>query len=167
MKKLILLLAVFLTSCTTSKKFTEKTTTKDSIVYVDKLRIDTVKITENKTVTEPVYVEVEIPCDSLVYYQKIENGKSQFKISKENGKVKIMYKQDSLVDKYKSLYEKSIVKMDSIAKVKMVSETKEKKIVHQTFWQALIAKIWQILFIIVLVLWCFGITPRLIFSKFL
>lgn len=162
---LYLLIGLLLFSCKTSKKVTEKIVTKDSLVYVEKVRVDTVKIVETKTITEPIYNEIEIPCDSLDYYQKIANGKVQFKVVKEKGKVKIIYKQDSLVDKYKLLYFKSINKLDSISKIKNISVSTQKEVIQKTFWQSLLENIWKILFFIILVLWILGITPRFIISK--
>ena len=59
-------------SCNTQKRVKEKIVKKDSIIYVTKLKVDAVKITETKTISEPVNNDIVIPCDSLKYYQELQ-----------------------------------------------------------------------------------------------
>ena len=157
------LLLIF--SCNTQKKVIEKVAKKDSIIYVTKFKTDTIKIVETKTISEPVTNDFYIPCDSLKYYQEIVAGKTKLKIIKEKGTVRIVYKKDSTENHYKELFQKQIVKNDSILKIKSQTSTNQKTIIEKTFWQKITSDIWRLLFFSILIFWAIGITPGFIIRK--
>ena len=156
---------LLLFSCNTQKKVTEKIVKKDSIIYVTKLKVDTVKITETKTISEPVNNDIVIPCDSLKYYQELASGKTRIIIKKEKGLVRIIYKKDPSESSNKEVYKNSVQKNDSIKVTKSETSTKNKIVLKKTFWQKITSDIWRLLFFSILILWVIGITPGLIIRK--
>jgi len=105
----ILLLTIFLTSatwsCITKKEVTKTTEKKDSINIENSYKqIDTVYKEKLVHLFEPLYTEVEIPCDSTKFNQSFKSGKSSYKITKEKGHVKIVFKRDSSSIKCESEY---------------------------------------------------------------
>lgn len=156
---------LLLFSCNTQKKVTEKIVKKDSIIYVTKLKVDTVKITETKTISEPVNNDIVIPCDSLKYYQELASGKTRIIIKKEKGLVRIIYKKDPSESSNKEVYKNSVQKNDSIKATKSEISTKNETVIEKTFWQKITSDIWKLLFFSILILWLIGITPGLIIRK--
>ena len=168
---LFFMLLFLLFSCGTKRSFKhEKETvkTRDSIVYVGELRIDTVIKNQIITKTEPVYNTIKIPCDSANFYQDFNNGKSGIKIEKKNGQVEIKYIQNPLFEYYKSLYESSLQQNDSLKSVinnTAKNELIDNNVVKLSFWQMLKTYIWQVLFTIILILWVLGFTPKYLISN--
>ncbi len=156
---------LLLFSCNTQKKVTEKIVKKDSIIYVTKLKVDTVKITETKTISEPVNNDVVIPCDSLKYYQELASGKTRIIIKKEKGSVRIVYKKDSTENSNKKTIQSSFQKNDSIQNTKSKVSSTSETIVQKTFWQKITSDVWRLLFFSILILWIIGITPGFILRK--
>ena len=152
-------------SCNTQKSVKEKIVKKDSIIYVTKLKVDTVKITETKTISEPVNNDIVIPCDSLKYYQELASGKTRIIIKKEKGSVRIIYKKDSSENFNKEVYQNSVQKNDSIKVTKSETSTKNETVIEKTFWQKITSDIWRLLFFSILILWIIGITPGFIIRK--
>ena len=152
-------------SCNTQKKVIEKVVKKDSVVFVTKLKVDTVKITETKTISEPVNNDIVIPCDSLKYYQELASGKTRIIIKKEKGTVRIIYKKDTSENSNKEVYKNSVQKNDSIKTTKSETSTKNKIVIEKTFWQKITSDIWRLLFFSILILWVIGITPGFIIRK--
>ena len=152
-------------SCNTQKRVKEKIVKKDSIIYVTKLKVDTVKITETKTISEPVNNDVVIPCDSLKYYQELASGKTRIIIKKEKGSVRIVYKKDSTENSNKETIQSSFQKNDSIQNTKSEVSSTSETIVQKTFWQKITSDIWKLLFFSILILWIIGITPGFILRK--
>ena len=164
MKKInIFLTCLILASCNTSKKVVEEKQIKDSIVYVDRVRIDTIKIENVKTVTLPTYNTIEIPCDSSSQKQSYTTGGTTYKIIKEKGKVRVVFvqKKDSCMSSHG--YKSVLKSKDSLQKV-VERYTQTKEVVKQSFWGMLKANLYMILFFIILVLWILGITPMFIFK---
>ena len=156
---------LLLFSCNTQKKVTEKIVKKDSIIYVTKLKVDTVKITETKTISEPVNNDIVIPCDSLKYYQELASGKTRIIIKKEKGSVRIVYKKDSTENSNKETIQSSFQKNDSIQNTKSEVSSTSETIVQKTFWQKITSDVWRLLFFSILILWIIGITPGFILRK--
>lgn len=152
-------------SCNTQKRVKEKIVKKDSIIYVTKLKVDTVKITETKTISEPVNNDVVIPCDSLKYYQELASGKTRIIIKKEKGSVRIVYKKDSTENSNKETIQSSFQKNDSIQNTKSEVSSTSETIVQKTFWQKITSDVWRLLFFSILILWIIGITPGFILRK--
>ena len=152
-------------SCNTQKRVKEKIVKKDSIIYVTKLKVDTVKITETKTISEPVNNDVVIPCDSLKYYQELASGKTRIIIKKEKGSVRIVYKKDSTENSNKETIQSSFQKNDSIQNTKSEVSSTSETIVQKTFWQKITSDVWRLLFFSILILWLIGITPGFIIRK--
>lgn len=152
-------------SCSTQKRVKEKIVKKDSIISVTKLKIDTVKITETKTISEPVNNDVVIPCDSLNYYQELASGKTRIIIKKEKGLVRIVYKKDSTENSNKETIQSSFQKNDSIQNTKSEVSSTSETIVQKTFWQKITSDVWRLLFFSILILWIIGITPGFILRK--
>ncbi len=162
---LFVLICSILIGCKTSKKITDSQVKKDSIVYVNKYKTDTIRTEKIVRVTEPVYTEVKIPCDSLKYSSSFDNGKVRYKIIKEKGEVKVIFQKESLTNTYKSEYEKTTQKYDSISKVLKDIKNSSKEVVTQTFWQKLVSNLWFALFVLFFILWLFGVTPKFLISK--
>lgn len=152
-------------SCNTQKRVKEKIVKKDSIIYVTKLKVDAVKITETKTISEPVNNDVVIPCDSLKYYQELASGKTRIIIKKEKGSVRIVYKKDSTENSNKETIQSSFQKNDSIQNTKSEVSSTSETIVQKTFWQKITSDVWRLLFFSILILWIIGITPGFILRK--
>lgn len=166
MKKLIsLCLILILVSCNLRKKVTEVHEKKDSLVYVTKLKTDTIRIIETKIVSEPVNNDIVIPCDSLKYYQELASGKTRIIIKKEKGSVRIIYKKDPSESSNKEVYKNSVQKNDSIKVTKSETSTKNETVIEKTFWQKITSDIWRLLFFSILILWLIGITPGFIIRK--
>jgi hypothetical protein len=164
MRSLILtiFLALGLWSCV-AKKEVSKTEIKKDSVYItnEKIKIDTIYNEKIKTIFEKINNEITIPCDSAKFSQSIEVGKIKYKIIKEKGSVRVVFRRDSSsfkqTNEYKSIYKQN----DSLKRLISTREKTEKKeVVKKPFF----ANLWQILFFIVLFLWIFGITPRFIFK---
>ena len=149
-------------SCVSKKEISKETTKNDSIqIQTNKVRIDTIYKERIVQMFEPIYNEVEIPCDTAKLKQTLLSGKNSLQIKKEKGIVKIVFKKDSssliCENKYKVLLRQN----DSLKSIKStLNQAFSKEVVKKPFF----ANIWQILFFIVLVLWAFGITPRFIFK---
>ena len=152
-------------SCNTQKRVKEKIVKKDSIIYVTKLKVDTVKITETKTISDPINNDVVIPCDSLKYYQELASGKTRIIIKKEKGSVRIVYKKDSTENSNKETIQSSFQKNDSIQNTKSEVSSTSETIVEKTFWQKITSDVWRLLFFSILILWIIGITPGFILRK--
>lgn len=157
MKKLIVLvlITIFAFSCTTRKvdKVEEK------IVYVDKVKKDSIFINKEIIKTDTIFNEILVDCDSTSFSQKFGDSSSNIKIVKENGKVLIKYVKSPTETKYEKIYIEKEIKKDSISTEKKVESTTKTK---SNFF----ANIYKIAFFVLLVLWILGITPKFIVSKF-
>ena len=157
MKKLIVLvlITIFAFSCTTRKvdKVEEK------IVYVDKVKKDSIFINKEIIKTDTIFNEILVDCDSTSFSQKFGDSSSNIKIVKEKGKVLIKYVKSPSETKYENIYIEKENKKDSISIEKKVENTTKTK---SNFF----ANIYKIAFLVLLVLWILGITPKFIISKF-
>ena len=158
MKKLIIIfLIIFLTfSCTTRKVEKEN----EKIVYVDKIKRDSIFINKEIIKTDTIFNEILVDCDSTYFSQKFGDKNSNIKIVKEKGKVLIKYVKSPTETKYEKIYVEKEIKKDSISTEKKVENTTKTK---SNFF----ANIYKIAFFVLLVLWILGITPKFIISKFI
>ena len=158
MKKLIVLvlITIFAFSCTTRKvdKVEEK------IVYVDKVKKDSIFINKEIIKTDTIFNEILVDCDSTSFSQKFGDSSSNIKIVKEKGKVLIKYVKSPSETKYEKIYVEKEIKKDSISTEKKVENTTKTK---SNFF----TNIYKIAFFVLLVLWILGITPKFIISKFI
>lgn len=155
---ILLFTIVFLGSCAPKRVIEEK----EKIVYVDKVKTDSIFIEKIINTTDTISNEVIIDCDSTTFKQKLNDGKSDIQIIKEDGKVKVKYIKLPSETKTEYIYVEKKESNDSI-----VSEKESKHIdntTHTTFWDKIGLKFYQISFFIVFVLWLIGITPLKIFS---
>ena len=157
MKKLItIFLIIFLTfSCTTRKVEKEN----EKIVYVDKIKRDSIFINKEIIKTDTIFNEILVDCDSTSFSQSFGDSKSNIRIVKENGKVLIKYVKTPSETKYEKIYVEKEIKKDSVSTEKKVENTTKTK---SNFF----ANIYKIAFFVLLVLWILGITPKFIISKF-
>lgn len=157
MKKLtvLVLITIFAFSCTTRKvdKVEEK------IVYVDKVKKDSIFINKEIIKTDTIFNEILVDCDSTSFSQKFGDSSSNIKIVKEKGKVLIKYVKSPTETKYEKIYVEKEIKKDSIVSEKKVENTTK---IKSNFF----ANIYKIAFFVLLVLWILGITPKFIISKF-
>mgnify|MGYP003598547599 FL=1 len=158
MKKLIVLvlITIFAFSCTTRKvdKVEEK------IVYVDKVKKDSIFINKEIIKTDTIFNEILVDCDSTSFSQKFGDSSSNIKIVKEKGKVLIKYVKSPTETKYEKIYVEKEIKKDSISTEKKVENTTKTK---SNFF----SNIYKIAFFVLLVLWILGITPKFIISRFI
>jgi len=174
---LLIFILLFLTSCKVTEYVVEK-----EIEYV------TDSIAYEKTVTDTVYWEREVkesqeiegntflPCpkDSTESggYGSFKSGENYYKWifdKNMNGYFIEMYltKTKSVKD---SIHEKKEIKEKEVEKKETIKEKEVEKQIHTekitlNFWQKLWTNIYKFLFIIVLILWILGITPRFILKK--
>ena len=162
MKKLIVLvlITIFAFSCTTRKvdKVEEK------IVYVDKVKKDSIFINKEIIKTDTIFNEILVDCDSTYFSQKFGDKNSNIKIVKEKGKVLIKYVKSPTETKYEKIYVEKENKKDSVFSEKNIKVIKENK---TTFLDNVLNNIYKIAFFVLLVLWILGITPKFIISKFI
>jgi len=156
-------------SCGTSKRKHEELQklTKDSVVYIYKKKVDTLRLTEIREVQTPIYNEVSIPCDSSYFSNSFSSEKIKYIVKKEKGQVVFKFISDTVNNVSKEVYRNVVSERDSLLEVKK-SDThtiKDTKVVHQTFWQKLKSNFYLLLLLIVSILWLFGITPRFIIDK--
>ena len=158
MKKLIVLvlITIFAFSCTTRK--VEKV--EEKIVYVDKVKKDSIFINKEIIKTDTIFNEILVDCDSTSFSQNFGDSNSNIKIVKEKGKVLIKYVKSPTETKYEKIYVEKEIKKDSISTEKKVENTTKTK---RNFF----ANIYKIAFFVLLVLWILGITPKFIISKFI
>ena len=162
MKKLItIFLIIFLTfSCTTRKVEKEN----EKIVYVDKIKRDSIFINKEIIKTDTIFNEILVDCDSTSFSQKFGDSSSNIKIVKEKGKVLIKYVKSPSETKYEKIYIEKEIKKDSVFSEKNIKIVKESK---TTFLENIMNNIYKIGFFVILVLWILGITPKFIISKFI
>ena len=162
MKKLIVLvlIIIFAFSCTTRKvdKVEEK------IVYVDKVKKDSIFINKEIIKTDTIFNEILVDCDSTSFSQKFGDSSSNIKIVKEKGKVLIKYVKSPSETKYEKIYIEKENKKDSVFSEKNIKVIKENK---TTFLDNVLNNIYKIAFFVLLVLWILGITPKFIISRFI
>ena len=162
MKKLIVLvlITIFAFSCTTRKvdKVEEK------IVYVDKVKKDSIFINKEIIKTDTIFNEILVDCDSTSFSQKFGDSSSNIKIVKEKGKVLIKYVKSPSETIYKNVYVEKEEKKDSVISEKNTKIIKENRI---SFLDSVLKNIYKIGFFITLILWVFGITPKFIIGKIL
>ena len=155
MKKLIVLvlITIFAFSCTTRKvdKVEEK------IVYVDKVKKDSIFINKEIIKTDTIFNEILVDCDSTSFSQKFGDSSSNIKIVKENGKVLIKYVKSPTETKYEKIYVEKENKKDSVVLDKNIKIVKENK---TTFLENIMNNIYKIGFFVTFILWIFGITPK-------
>lgn len=152
-------LLIFLMGSCAPKRIIEE---KEKIVYVDKVKTDSVFIEKVIEKTDTINNEIIIDCDSTKFSQKFGDGKSNIKIVKEDGKVVIKYVKLPSETKTEYVYVEKKESNDSI-----VSEKDNKQVdntTHTTFWDKLGLKFYQTAFFIIFVLWLIGITPLKIFN---
>lgn len=145
-----------LTSCVAKKEISK---TEETTVENKSVRIDTIFKERIKTIFESVNNEVIIPCDSTKFNQSFDVGKIKYKIIKEKGSVRVVFKRDSSQFKQSNEYKYIYRENDSL---KRIISIQKKEIVKKPFF----ANLWQILFFIILFLWFFGITPKFLIGKF-
>lgn len=162
MKKLIIMfLIVFLTfSCTTRKVEKEN----EKIVYVDKIKRDSIFINKEIIKTDTIFNEILVDCDSTSFSQNFGDSDSNIKIVKEKGKVLIKYVKSPTETVYEKIYVEKEIKKDSVFSEKNIKVIKENK---TTFLDNVLNNIYKIAFFVLLVLWILGITPKFIISKFI
>ena len=162
MKKLItIFLIIFLTfSCTTRKVEKEN----EKIVYVDKIKRDSIFINKEIIKTDTIFNEILVDCDSTSFSQSFGDSKSNIKIIKEKGKVLIKYVKSPSETIYKNIYVEKEEKRDSVVSEKNIKVIKENK---TTFLENILNNIYKVGFFIIFVLWIFGITPKFIINKIL
>lgn len=162
MKKLIIMfLIVFLTfSCTTRKVEKEN----EKIVYVDKVKKDSIFINKEIIKTDTIFNEILVDCDSTSFSQNFGDSDSNIKIVKEKGKVLIKYVKSPTETVYEKIYAEKEIKKDSVFSEKNIKVIKENK---TTFLDNVLNNIYKIAFFVLLVLWILGITPKFIISKFI
>jgi hypothetical protein len=160
-----ILTCLILASCVAKKEVSKSDIKKDSItIENNNVRIDTIfkeRIIHN---TEFFTNEITIPCDSAKFNQSFDLGKIKYKIIKEKGSVKVVFKRDSAhfkqTNEYKYIYRQN----DSLKRLVSIHNKIEKKeVVKKPFFSGL----WKILFFILLPLWILGITPKFIITKFI
>jgi len=166
MKKTSLIFTcLILASCVTKKEVTKETDKKDSInTETNKVRIDT--IFKDRVIHETEFFtnEILIPCDSAKFSQSIKSGKTSYKIVKEKGQVKVVFKRDSSTSICENQYKVLTIENNSLkSKISSLNQTQTKEVVKKPFF----ANLWQILFFVILILWILGITPKFIISKFI
>lgn len=149
----LILTCLILASCVSKKEITKSETEKTEI---NKVRIDT--IIKDKIIHETEFFtnEILIPCDSAKLKQSFKIGKNAYKIIKEKGEVKIVFKRDSSRSICESQYKVLITQNDSL-KTKL--STFNKEVIKKPF----LSDFWKIAFFIILILWILGITPLFIF----
>ena len=162
MKKLItIFLIIFLTfSCTTRKVEKEN----EKIVYVDKIKRDSIFINKEVLKTDTLYNEILVDCDSTSFSQNFGDSKSNIKIVKEKGKVLIKYVKTPSETVYEKIYVEKEEKKDSVVLDKSTKVIKENK---TTFLENVMNNIYKIGFFVTFILWIFGITPKFIIGKIL
>ena len=162
MKKLItIFLIIFLTfSCTTRKVEKEN----EKIVYVDKIKRDSIFINKEIIKTDTIFNEILVDCDSTSFSQSFGDSKSNIRIVKENGKVLIKYVKSPSETKYEKIYIEKEEKKDSVVLDKSTKVIKENK---TTFLENVMNNIYKIGFFVTFILWIFGITPKFIIGKIL
>ena len=162
MKKLIVLvlITIFAFSCTTRK--VDKA--EEKIVYVDKVKKDSIFINKEIIKTDTIFNEILVDCDSTSFSQKFGDSSSNIKIVKEKGKVLIKYVKSPTETKYEKIYVEKEIKKDSVFSEKNIKVIKENK---TTFLDNVLNNIYKIAFFVLLVLWILGITPKFIIGRFL
>ena len=155
-----MLITIFAFSCTTRKvdKVEEK------IVYVDKVKKDSIFINKEIIKTDTIFNEILVDCDSTSFSQKFGDSSSNIKIVKEKGKVLIKYVKSPSETKYEKIYIEKENKKDSISTEKSVKIIKDKK---TTFLDKVLNNIYKVGFFVILILWVLGITPRFLIGKIL
>ena len=154
-------LIVFLTfSCTTRKVEKEN----EKIVYVDKIKRDSIFINKEIIKTDTIFNEILVDCDSTSFSQNFGDSDSNIKIVKEKGKVLIKYVKSPTETVYEKIYVEKEIKKDSVFSEKNIKVIKENK---TTFLDNVLNNIYKIAFFVLLVLWILGITPKFIISKFI
>ena len=99
MKKIVLI-TIFAFSCTTRKVEKEN----EKIVYVDKIKKDSIFINKEIIKTDTIFNEILVDCDSTSFSQSFGDSKSNIKIVKENGKVLIKYVKTPSETVYEKIY---------------------------------------------------------------
>ena len=162
MKKLItIFLIIFLTfSCTIRKVEKEN----EKIVYVDKIKRDSIFINKEIIKTDTIFNEILVDCDSTSFSQSFGDSKSNIRIVKENGKVLIKYVKTPSETVYEKIYVEKEEKKDSVVLDKSTKVIKENK---TTFLENVMNNIYKIGFFVTFILWIFGITPKFIIGKIL
>ena len=162
MKKLIVLvlITIFAFSCTTRK--VEKV--EEKIVYVDKVKKDSVFINKEVLKTDTLYNEILVDCDSTSFSQNFGDSKSNIKVVKEKGKVLIKYVKSPSETIYEKIYVEKGEKKDSIVSEKSIKIIKDQK---TTFLDNVLNNIYKVGFFVILILWVLGITPRFLIGKIL
>lgn len=139
---------LFLVSCGTKKQITSQ---QEKIVYITDTIIDKMIV----TITEPVEHEVQIPCDSTYFEQKFKAGNSQFKVTRDKGQIKIVY----VKEKTEKTDRDHVKKSNQLIKESVKKDT---TIVRLSWWEKIMMHFWMIAFILIFILWIFGITPKTI-----
>lgn len=158
---IILIFFIFLLGSCAPKRIIEE---KEKIVYVDKIKRDSIFIEKIINKTDTIENEIIIDCDSTALAQKFSDGKSTIKIVKEAGKVVIKYVKVPSESVSEKIYIEKEESKDSIVSDKESKVVEETKDVKLTFWQKVQLHFFKIGFFIILVLWILGITPLRIFK---
>lgn len=159
----IFLSLLLLNSCVTKKEITKNEVKKDSINIENKKTITSKDYSEiKKFISEPFKTELNIVCDSTDFNQSLSSGKNSYNITKEKGKVKIVFEKDSSSIICQNQYKVLLEENNSLkTQINSFKETNNEQVVKKPFF----ANLWQILFFIVFILWILGITPIFIIKK--
>ena len=131
---------IILTGCRSKKEFTQiETRTQIDTVYKNSVRIDTIKITELKEVTKPIYLEQEVECTED-QSGSFKSGNSFITWWVKNGKVHFKAEIEGKTDTF---YNKEITSLnEEIERLKRVvnkqKETTSEKVFYKTDWRVVI-----------------------------
>jgi|GEM_PF-3671806 len=168
---------IFLASCKVTEYVTvkEKEYITDSIAY-EKTVTDTVFIQREVKESQEIDANTFLPCpkDSTEVggFGTFKSGDNYYKW-KYNSKFHgydiefFLAKSREVKD---SIHEKKEEKEKDVQYVEVIKEVEVEKQIHTekitlNFWQKLWGNIYKFLFLVVLVLWIFGITPKFILKK--
>ncbi|MFA9290763.1 MAG: hypothetical protein ACEQSF_06065 [Solirubrobacteraceae bacterium] len=165
MKKLIAIIAILTAlGCKTAKDVNKEIIKNDSIIYVDRLKVDTIQLFEKIETLNPTENEINLKCDSTSFKQSFKNGSIKYKIIKQKGDVRLIFRTDTITNSVKKSYYSRLSKKDSLQKV---VKSKDKLIISKqqpSFLQIIYNNIWKVLFWTIFVLWVLGITPSFFFG---
>lgn len=136
----ILLGTLCLCSCRSKKEFTQtNNTTKIDTVYKERVKIDTVKITELKEVTKPIYLDQEIDC-AEDQSGTFKSGNSFITWWVKDGKVHFKAEIEGETDTF---YQKEITSLNTeIERLKSVTnkqkETTSEIVKYKTDWRVVL-----------------------------
>jgi hypothetical protein len=153
MKNIILVSLLLFTSCKTSKNISKNEIKKDSLVYVDKVKIDSIFIKEKIEIEKPTTNEVNLKCDSTSFNQSFKNSVLNYSIIKDKEKIRFIIKTDTITRFVKDSYVSKMNNKDSLQKVASKIEKIEISNQKPSFVQTLFSNFWKVAFWIIFVLY--------------